>query len=44
MRPITFSADEYNNGLNWRAITALAAGIAVPLLGLIVPPLRFLYD
>jgi NCS1 family nucleobase:cation symporter-1 len=35
---------EYNNGLNWRAIAALAVGIAVALLGLIVPPLRLLYD
>ena len=30
--------------MNWRGVTALAAGIAVALLGLVVPPLRFLYD
>jgi len=35
---------EYDNGVNWRAVGALAAGIAVALLGLVVPPLRFLYD
>ncbi|HUK16205.1 MAG TPA: NCS1 family nucleobase:cation symporter-1 [Bryobacteraceae bacterium] len=35
---------EYDNGVNWRAVAALAAGIAMALLGLVVPPLRFLYD
>jgi Cytosine/uracil/thiamine/allantoin permeases len=35
---------EYSNGVNYRAITALAAGIAVTLLGLVVRPLRWLYD
>jgi len=35
---------EYEEGVNWRAVAALAAGIVVALLGLIVPPLRFLYD
>jgi NCS1 family nucleobase:cation symporter-1 len=35
---------EYDNGVNWRAVGALLAGIAVALLGLVVPPLRFLYD
>ena len=35
---------EYDNGVNWRAVGALAAGIAVALLGLVVSPLRFLYD
>jgi NCS1 family nucleobase:cation symporter-1 len=35
---------EYDNGVNWRSVGALAAGIAVALLGLVVPPLRFLYD
>ena len=30
--------------MNWRAVVALAAGIAVALLGLVIPPLRFLYD
>jgi len=37
-------AYEYSSGVNWRAVAALAAGIAVALLGLAVPPLRFLYD
>jgi len=35
---------EYRNGVNWRAMAALAAGIALALLGLVVPPLRWLYD
>jgi NCS1 family nucleobase:cation symporter-1 len=35
---------EYDNGVNLRAVVALASGIVVALLGLIVPPLRWLYD
>ena len=35
---------EYDGGVNWRAVVALAVGIAVALLGLVVPPLRWLYD
>jgi NCS1 family nucleobase:cation symporter-1 len=35
---------EYENGVNWRAIAALAAGVVVALLGLAVPALRLLYD
>jgi NCS1 family nucleobase:cation symporter-1 len=35
---------EYDNGVNLRAVMALATGIVVALLGLIVPPLRWLYD
>jgi nucleobase:cation symporter-1, NCS1 family len=35
---------EYTDGVNYRAIWSLGIGIAVALLGLIVPPLRFLYD
>jgi len=35
---------EYLNGFNLRAIAALSAGIAVALLGLLVSPLRILYD
>jgi NCS1 family nucleobase:cation symporter-1 len=31
-------------GVNWNAIIALAFGIAVALIGLIVPALRWLYD
>jgi NCS1 family nucleobase:cation symporter-1 len=35
---------EYSRGVNWRAMWALAAGIAVALCGLAYPPLRWLYD
>jgi len=35
---------EYDSGVNWRAVGALAAGVAVALLGLVAPPLRLLYD
>ncbi len=35
---------EYRNGINRRAVIALGVGIAIALMGLIVPPLRFLYD
>jgi len=35
---------EYDNGVNMRALVALGMGIAVALLGLVVPALRFLYD
>ena len=34
----------YSGGINYRALAALAAGIAVALLGLAVPVLRWLYD
>src|SRR5262249_4954761 len=34
----------YENGTNWKAVAALAAGIVVALLGLAVPALRLLYD
>jgi nucleobase:cation symporter-1, NCS1 family len=34
----------YTNGVNGRAVIALVVGIAVALLGLIVPSLRLLYD
>jgi len=34
----------YSNGINWRAVAALAAGVIVALLGLAVPLLRWLYD
>jgi NCS1 family nucleobase:cation symporter-1 len=37
-------AYEYDNGVNLRAVAALAAGIAVALMGLVVPHLRLLYD
>jgi len=35
---------EYRNGFNHKAILALVAGIAVALVGLAVPALRWLYD
>jgi NCS1 family nucleobase:cation symporter-1 len=37
-------AYEFSNGFNWRAIGALAAGIAVALIGLVVPALHGLYQ
>lgn len=37
-------AYEYSSGVNYRALAALVAGIAVALLGLVVPALRWLYD
>jgi nucleobase:cation symporter-1, NCS1 family len=37
-------AYEYQRGFNYRAIVALAAGVAVALVGLLVGPLRWLYD
>jgi NCS1 family nucleobase:cation symporter-1 len=35
---------EYSRGFNWQAITALAAGATVAFIGLLVPPLRILYN
>ena len=35
---------EYNSGYNPRALIALAAGVLLALIGLVVPPLRWLYD
>jgi NCS1 family nucleobase:cation symporter-1 len=37
-------AYEYEHGVNYRAVLALTAGIVVALLGLVVAPLRWLYD
>ena len=37
-------AYEYGSGVNGRAVIALAAGVVVALIGLVVPALRFLYD
>ncbi len=37
-------AYEFHNGVNARALIALAAGIAVALVGLVAPPMRWLYD
>ena len=35
---------EYNGGLNPRALLSLVLGVAVALLGLVIKPLRWLYD
>src|SRR5205807_324531 len=35
---------EYSNGFNARALWALGAGVAVALVGLVIPALRWLYD
>ena len=35
---------EYSHGFNWDAIAALLAGVAVAFVGLLVPPLRVLYN
>ena len=35
---------EYSGGFNWRAIGALAVGAGTALVGLVVHPLRILYD
>ncbi|MBV8070784.1 MAG: NCS1 family nucleobase:cation symporter-1 [Acidobacteriaceae bacterium] len=35
---------QYRNGVNPRALVALAAGVAVALCGLVIPPLRWLFD
>jgi len=37
-------AYEYDRGVNYRALAALALGIIIALLGLVLPPLRWLYD
>src|SRR5438128_5687539 len=34
----------YSRAFNWTAVAALAAGAAVAFVGLVVPPLRVLYD
>jgi NCS1 family nucleobase:cation symporter-1 len=35
---------EYSNGFNYRALAALALGVTVALVGLLIPSLRWLYD
>lgn len=35
---------EYSNGVNYRAMVALVCGVAVALIGLVVPGLRWLYN
>lgn len=39
-----YRSDGKYSGVNWNAIVALALGIAVALIGLFVPVLRWLYD
>jgi NCS1 family nucleobase:cation symporter-1 len=34
----------YSKGVNPRAIVALVAGVGIALMGLVVPPIHFLYD
>ena len=35
---------EYSRGVNWLAVLALMLGAGTALVGLVVPPLRVLYD
>ncbi len=42
--PDLYSADGIYGRWNWKALAALAAGVAVALIGLVVPALRVLYD
>jgi nucleobase:cation symporter-1, NCS1 family len=35
---------EYSRGFHWSAIVALAAGVGVAFIGLVVSPLRVLYN
>ena len=35
---------EYSHGFHWAAIVALTAGAGVAFIGLVVPPLRVLYN
>jgi NCS1 family nucleobase:cation symporter-1 len=35
---------EYSRGFNWSAIAALAAGVGVAFVGLVLPPLHVLYN
>lgn len=35
---------EYSSGFNYRALAALALGVTVALVGLLIPSLRWLYD
>jgi NCS1 family nucleobase:cation symporter-1 len=34
----------YTRGVNWRAVGALMIGVAVVLLGLVIPAVRWMYD
>jgi NCS1 family nucleobase:cation symporter-1 len=34
----------YSKGINPRAVVSLVLGVAIALVGLVAPPLRFLYD
>jgi NCS1 family nucleobase:cation symporter-1 len=42
--PDLYSADGIYGRWNWKALAALAAGVIVALIGLVVPALRVLYD
>ncbi len=42
--PDLYSRDGIYGRWNWRALAALAAGVAAALAGLVVPAVRFLYD
>jgi NCS1 family nucleobase:cation symporter-1 len=35
---------EYSRGFNWTAVASLAAGAGLAFIGLVVPPLRVLYN
>ncbi|MBZ5699427.1 MAG: NCS1 family nucleobase:cation symporter-1 [Acidobacteriia bacterium] len=35
---------EFSDGINWRAMAALTAGVGLAFIGLLVPSLRVLYD
>ena len=37
-------AYEYSNGVNYRAVASLAVGVAIALIGTVVPAVRWLYD
>jgi NCS1 family nucleobase:cation symporter-1 len=37
-------AYEYSKGFNWMAVLALLLGAGTALIGLVVPPLRVVYD
>ncbi|HTA47095.1 MAG TPA: NCS1 family nucleobase:cation symporter-1 [Bryobacteraceae bacterium] len=41
---IRAGAYEYSGGFNVKAIAALLAGVTIALIGLVVPPLHWLYD
>ncbi|CAB3395380.1 NCS1 family nucleobase:cation symporter-1 [Kyrpidia spormannii] len=34
----------YQGGVNWNSVIALIVGVGVPVLGLVIPPLRWMWD